>query len=138
MTRYAITPAEAGLLKAIDERGLSAIHQLSSTTRITPAEAINISRSLESKDFAIFDESRRMVHLTDEGRYVRQLLQRQTDGPFSTTSVAPEEDFVLIEEKALQDDDRLDALERFAKEDLDSAIERELQQLRQEKLSRKE
>jgi len=79
-----------------------------------------------------------MVHLTDEGRYVRQLLQRQTDGPFSTTSVAPEEDFVLIEEKALQDDDRLDALERFAKEDLDSAIERELQQLRQEKLSRKE
>jgi DNA-binding MarR family transcriptional regulator len=138
MTRYFVTPAEAGLLKAIDEMDSTAIHQLASTIRVTPGEAIDISKSLEGKDFAIFDESHRMVHLTGEGRHVRHLLQRQSALPFSATASTPNDDLVLVADKESPDDEREETMQRLGAEDLEKAIEKELEQLQMKNSSRKE
>jgi DNA-binding MarR family transcriptional regulator len=134
--RYSITPPEASVLAKIDENGLTALHQLSATIRITPGEALGILKGLQSKNFAVLDESDRMVSLTNEGRRVRRLLERQGDVPFSALRMTPREDLVAVAEK--ENDNAEEALESLTAEALDDALDKALQQLRQQNVGRKE
>jgi len=129
MEQYVVTTQEADLLLAIRNDEEATIYELTTATQSTPSEIIQTASSLSDRDLIKLIDDQRRILLTDEGRRVRRLLEQQARQPFSS-SVRDSEVVVIADEGESQSAARK-AYEALKPEDIDLALDKELEKLEQ-------
>lgn len=127
--QYILTPAEANIISSIrnDE---ATIYEITTATQLTPSEALEVLGRLRDRNLVELMQDDRMAKLTDEGQYVRMSIERQGRQPFpSASSAGP----VVIRSESETTESRR-AFEELAPEDLDLALDSELQKLEQQEV----
>ena len=128
--QYVLTPAEADIIASIhnDE---ATIYEITTSAQLTPSEVLHVLTNLRDRNLVILMQDDRLARLTDKGQHVRLLLERQERQPFPSSSSA--EQVVISGESETTNARR--TLEELAPEDLDLALDSELQKLEQEEVA---
>jgi len=128
MEQYILTPPEADIISTIRNDDEATIYEITTATRLTPSEAVEVLNDLRDRNLVRLIENRR-ARLTDEGRHVRMLIEQQEKQPYSTGSGAAPV-IVISGEDTTRASRR--ALEELKPEELDLALDSELEKLAQE------
>ena len=127
--QYILTPAEADVLSNISNDNEASIYEITTAVRLTPSEAVDVVRRLRDRNLVELVQDNRLAKLTAEGRYVRAQIQRQERRPFSSGQDATH--VVIVSGDESMGASRK-AFEELAPEELDSALDSELEKLEQE------
>ena len=129
MEQYVLTSPEAEILSTIHNDDLATIYEITTATRLTPSEALEVLNGLRERNLIRLIQDDRLVQLTDEGRHVRMLIERQEKQNFST--VAGHAPVIVISGEDTPSASRK-AIEELEPEELDLALDSELEKLEQQ------
>src|SRR5712692_2727873 len=131
MKQYILASVEAEVLSSIDNDDEASIYEITTATRLTPSEVIQVLHDLRDRDLVRLTEEDRQVQLTNEGRHVRVLLDRQ--GKQFLSGSGQREVLVIGGTEAARASRR--AFEDLPSEDLDLALDSEFRKLEQEAMA---
>jgi hypothetical protein len=129
MEQYTFTSDELVVFSAISINEGATVYELTTATRLTPSEVLDAARALNQRNLVRLVADRRVVELTKEGQHLRLLMEHQRRQPFSSSSSAP---IVVISDEDTGKNAARKMVEKLNPQELDFALETELQRLEQE------
>jgi cation transport regulator ChaC len=128
MEQYVFTPLEEEVLSSIHNDDHVSIYEITTATRLSPSEALEVLDHLRERNLVRLMENNRQAQLTGEGRHVRELIERQKNQPFSGSGPAQ----VVVTSIENETGASRKAFEELPPEELDLALDSEIQKLEQE------
>ena len=126
MEQYTLTHPEAEIISTIRNDDEATIYEITTATRLTPSEALEALNQLRERNLVRLIENDRIAQLTDEGRRVRMLIDRQGRQPFSAGS--GQSPVIIISDEVTKRASRK-VFEELEPEELDLALDSEIQTL---------
>jgi DNA-binding MarR family transcriptional regulator len=126
--QYILTPTEADVLLAIRSNDEATIYEITTAVRLTPSEAMSVLTQLRDRNLVELVQDDRVARLTEQGRHVCLELERMVKRPYSSGQEAP---VVIVSEEGAVSASRK-AYEELQPEDLEVALDSELEKLEQE------